>query len=415
MERSGRLLKASMSGLLVLAVFLLLSGAFLAGQYVPTLIGAHGSSEAMRNADFAGVVAKFHYWGSQVFAIWATLSLAAAMWVGAYRSPHLPSWWAFVLFWLNSFLFLITGNLLPMDRHAVQTTVIEASVASRVPFAGEIARHTLLQGETFSGQTLIAWYWVHRVALPLLLGLGVLFSVIALWRGTSNRPKLFAALFPSVAIFAFSQFMSLPAGPAALASDASAYLTEPNWYTWPLHGMLVMFDSIASGLGWIGSALIPALFVTFLVLLPLLARKLSEGAARLIFVLFLAVAGLAAVLFGGPIPNPMQRPVPPFEAPAVPGPKARANPDRSLALKGKELFVAEGCGGCHGIDGSPSDGAPDLTKNHTKGHSVEWYIKFIGTPSAVRPNSTMPAFPNLTVEQRRALAVYLRHPRDGTP
>jgi mono/diheme cytochrome c family protein len=93
-------------------------------------------------------------------------------------------------------------------------------------------------------------------------------------------------------------------------------------------------------------------------------------------------------------------------------PQEPATPiDEEIAKQGKALFDDEGCSGCHEIDGVKATGGPkldDIYKLHT---DPKWYVDFIKNPKSVKKNSTMPAYPDLSEQNLRALAEFLRKPR----
>ena len=70
---------------------------------------------------------------------------------------------------MGSLGLLVTGNLLPYDRHGVQTAVTEVGIASRVPFFGPVIADMMLGGPKFSASTLATWYGMHRWWIPLAL------------------------------------------------------------------------------------------------------------------------------------------------------------------------------------------------------------------------------------------------------
>jgi cytochrome c oxidase subunit 2 len=95
---------------------------------------------------------------------------------------------------------------------------------------------------------------------------------------------------------------------------------------------------------------------------------------------------------------------------------ARA-PAGPLAMRGQEAFVANGCGACHTIRGTPADGVvgPDLT--HVGGrlslgagtlpNEPGDFVQWIAHTQDVKPGALMPAFGMLPPEELRALAAYL--------
>lgn len=410
MERAGRVLATSAAGLFLQSLFLLFSGALLAIHYMPTLAGAHASSMSFQGGGLWSALDRYHYWGSFVLLVHGSIHLAVMLWLGLYKPPHQWRWIAALTVVACGLGFQITGNLLPMDRHGVQSAVIESSIASRIPLVGTDLRSLILGGDAFSQQTLSTWYGVHKWLLPLLLVLGCIGSLVTLFRQRDWSPSQIGAAFPLLVALGLCAGFAVPTGPASTPMDFNSYDTGPNWYTWPLHGLLTMFNSVGTNLGWIGSALIPGLFAVFLVTLPWSSRRISDGAARLLFLVFMATIALAAAVFAGPFPSPTRRQDPKGHSTAS-STQSRFI-DRKLANNGKKLFDEVGCGNCHGIDGSKGTIGPDLTKEYLRQSDRAWYVQFILNPSAVRKGSTMPSFPELTVYQRTALGEYLRHPPD---
>jgi cytochrome c oxidase subunit 2 len=92
-------------------------------------------------------------------------------------------------------------------------------------------------------------------------------------------------------------------------------------------------------------------------------------------------------------------------------------PTSPLAAHGRELFLANGCGACHTVRGTPADGVvgPDLT--HVGGrlslgagilpNDPDAFVRWIGRTEAVKPGVHMPAFGMLPPEDLEALALYL--------
>lgn len=92
-------------------------------------------------------------------------------------------------------------------------------------------------------------------------------------------------------------------------------------------------------------------------------------------------------------------------------------PTSESAMRGRDLFLANGCGACHAIRGTSTAGVigPDLTHVGSRlrlaaatipndvGHMVDW----IAAPERLKPGALMPAFGMLGAEQLRAIAAYL--------
>ena len=95
---------------------------------------------------------------------------------------------------------------------------------------------------------------------------------------------------------------------------------------------------------------------------------------------------------------------------------ARLNGVRGAgALAGARLFADSGCTNCHTYGGSGSSelGAPDLTAEGAKGHSVEWLVAKLRCPSCVAPGSPMPQFGALGAANLEKVALFLAASRGG--
>jgi cytochrome c oxidase subunit II len=92
-------------------------------------------------------------------------------------------------------------------------------------------------------------------------------------------------------------------------------------------------------------------------------------------------------------------------------------PTQPLAERGQELFLANGCGACHTVRGTPADGVvgPDLTHVGSRlslgagilANEPDAFLRWTARTEDVKPGVHMPAFGMLPPEDLRALAVYL--------
>lgn len=92
-------------------------------------------------------------------------------------------------------------------------------------------------------------------------------------------------------------------------------------------------------------------------------------------------------------------------------------PTTSLAKRGQRAFLANGCGACHTIRGTPADGqvGPDLTHVGSRlslgagilPNKVPAFAHWVSHTSQIKPGVKMPAFGMLPEQQITALAAYL--------
>lgn len=92
-------------------------------------------------------------------------------------------------------------------------------------------------------------------------------------------------------------------------------------------------------------------------------------------------------------------------------------PAGALAARGRELFLANGCGACHTVRGTPADGVvgPDLTHVGSRvslgagllPNEPDHFRRWIARTDHVKPGVHMPAFGMLPPRDLQALAAFL--------
>ena len=88
-----------------------------------------------------------------------------------------------------------------------------------------------------------------------------------------------------------------------------------------------------------------------------------------------------------------------------------------VAVRGQELFLANGCGACHQIRGTPANGVvgPDLTHVGSRlsigagmlPNNSQTLLRWIARTEEVKPGALMPSFGMLPEDDLKALALYM--------
>jgi len=385
-------------------------GYFLGRTYRATASDAHTSVAALRDEPLTRSLQAFHYWGSLAMLAIGGIALIAMIAAGRFGKDDRPGYFGVLLAFAATMGFQITGNLLPWDRHGVQTAAIEASVASRVPGVGNAAVGVLFGGDGVSEATLERWYMLHRFGLPAL----ALIALILLGVGISrNRPgvrgSLLAGIGLPLVVTGLAMAIASPLGAAAMPDDAVGFDALPSIYTYPAHALLVFFDRLVPGMGWIGATIVPAVLGLGALLLPIL--KPPTWLARVLLVAVLGFVGYVCATAGASV-APLTGTRDPA-AIATEAPSAPASPrNDALAERGRRAFEEVGCSGCHGQAGVGGPAGPRLTELHRRHPDADWYMQYIRDPQSVKKGSTMPAFSALSESQLQELAEYLRFPQD---
>jgi quinol-cytochrome oxidoreductase complex cytochrome b subunit len=400
--KRNNLLTGFVFGLFILYAVELCAGLILESVYRASAQSAYSDALAIQNGPLHFVRA-FHYWSSSILIAGSFVALAWMLFVRWFNGGHSRIWLATALLFLVSLLSQITGNLLPFDRHGVQTAVIESGVARQMPMAGSTSAAMILGGDQFNAETVVRWHFAHICLLVLgisALGLG--------WSAIRGEEKSKSTVGTPLVLGLLASLVAAPLGLPAGPSDFGSYEAQVSWYTWPLHGSLHLFAKISPNLGWIGSGVLPPLFAGFILFAPWLSRRFPARAIQAVFVGFCAYFLVAGALFGGQFASLVgnRDPIVVQQTPTV-----KPNPvNQVLYAKGRDLFNTNSCAGCHGKDGRKGTEGPSLLGvSKRRGSDPKWYQDFIKDPTRLKPNTTMPGFPELKPEETRAIAEFLIH------
>jgi quinol-cytochrome oxidoreductase complex cytochrome b subunit len=394
----------------------LLIGFLLDREYHPIVAKAHADVAAMHADGLSRLLQAMHYWGSAILILHGLCHLAAGVWLGGYRRPYAPRFIESTLELFVAIGFQMTGNLLPFDRHGVQTAAIESSIVARAPIVGASASHLVLGGNAVGPATLAIWFRLHSLGLVVLLLAVLLVGFMGRRRSAYADANGWLPWLWVPLLVAISIGIPSPIGSPATPVDYNSFDAHTSWYVWPLHGALRMFDAWIPGGGWIGAFVLPGLLMVFLLSLPWWGPRVRtmwvRGAALGFAGIFLA----GTALYGGsfaPLTGTRdpQSGSDPANANAGSGGAATQPIDKALAARGRIDFNTLTCSGCHGADGATGGGGPVLTTEWRKHPDSSFYVRYIKNPVAVQPESTMPAFPQLNDGQLNELAEYLRSPK----
>ena len=67
-----------------------------------------------------------------------------------------------------TFFLSFTGYLLPWDQLGIWAVTVGTNMAGATPFVGEQARFLLIGGYEISDNTLVRWYVLHVIGMPLI-------------------------------------------------------------------------------------------------------------------------------------------------------------------------------------------------------------------------------------------------------
>ncbi len=160
----------------VLFVILTATGLVLMFLYVPSVERAYQSVKDLEfTVSFGGFIRALHRIAAQLMVAIVFLHMVRAFLCGSYKNgvaanQNRPMNWIIGVVLLLATLFLsFTGYLLPWDQLAYWAITVGTNIASAAPLVGEKTRFLLLGGNQIDQNTLLRFYVLHCVFLPLIV------------------------------------------------------------------------------------------------------------------------------------------------------------------------------------------------------------------------------------------------------
>ena len=162
----------------VLFLILTVSGIILMFLYVPSVERAYQSMKDLEFVvSYGSIIRSIHRLAAHGMVATAFLHLVRVWYTKSYKSSPAQGGIREVNWLIGIVLFVLTlalsysGYLLPWDQLAYWAVVIGANVAQSSPFIGDTLREVLIGGTQIGQNTLIRFYILHCVALPIVIAL----------------------------------------------------------------------------------------------------------------------------------------------------------------------------------------------------------------------------------------------------
>ncbi len=433
------------SGLLFIFISQVITGLCLALYYVPSAQSAHASVAYITKQVAAGqFLRSLHYYGSSAMIIVLLLHFLQTFIYGSFKGRR-------ELLWISgAFLSCLvlgmgfTGYLLPWDQSAYFATAVGTNIVGEVPFIGQWLTDMLRGGNTLGTLTLSRFYFAHVFLIPgmIFLFIGI---HIALFRKAGPagpieedpvNPKLppesfyprqvimdmAFALLLMIGLGFLAYFRPVLLGPIADPANTK-FVPRPEWYYLPMFEWLKFWSSRMEVFAVV---LVPGILALLFFLMPFLDRKLERRPWRRPIPLLSVAIVLVGMIFLGfrshlddlrdhsvaaqlAFQDNQERDY--TKAPfhprmeSVSGPALSSGPVNPLIVKGKGIFDAQGCSGCHGDSGTGTATAPSIVGITSK-YPLPQLTNLLHHPNAQMLAGHMPAF-DLSASDMSALFGYL--------
>ncbi len=433
------------SGLIFIFISQVITGLCLALYYVPSVESAHTSVAYITKQVAAGqFLRSLHYYGSSAMIIVLLLHFLQTFIYGSFKGRR-------ELLWISgAFLSLLvlgmgfTGYLLPWDQTAYFATAVGTNIVGEVPFIGQWLTDMLRGGETLGTLTLSRFYVAHVFLIPGLIFLFI-GTHIALFRKAGPagpisedpiHPKLppesfyprqvimdmAFALLLMVGLGILAYFHPVQLGPIADPSDPK-FVPRPEWYYLPMFEWLKFWSSRMEVFAVV---VIPAILALLFFLMPFLDRKLERRPWRRPIPLLAVSIVLVGMIFLGfkshlddlhdhsvaeQLAFQEKQAEDYTKAPFIPsmvsasGQPLASGPVDPLVARGRGVFNAKGCSGCHGQNGTGTALAPSLVGVTAK-YPLPQITELLHHPNPRMLAGHMPSF-DMPTPEMAALFSYL--------
>lgn len=147
-----------------------LTGALLAVYYVPSPAEAHASVEYIqKEVAYGWLIRGLHHWGSSGMVVMIGIHMLRVFFTGAYKPPRELNWVVGVALLGLTLGFSFTGYLLPWDQKAYWATVVGTKITETPPLIGGFLLHFVRGGADLSGVTLVRFFAIHVMILPMTI------------------------------------------------------------------------------------------------------------------------------------------------------------------------------------------------------------------------------------------------------
>jgi ubiquinol-cytochrome c reductase cytochrome b subunit len=304
------------------------TGFLLLIYYTPHPDQAFGSVQRIMNdVPFGWLVRLIHVTGSNLLVVVIILHMMSVFFMGSYKKPRELTWVTGSLMLLITFVFCLSGYLLPWSQLSYWATTIVTTMPTAFPYVGNFLAGILRGGDMVSGATLGRFFALHVSILPALL-MAILVAHVFLVRriGVSSPPfgreaeeewaefrhedhpgghpfyphffvrELFMIMFFFAVMFfiiAFAPTIFLPgdANTPANLFETPAHI-KPEWYFLAFYQMLRIIPSKFLGI------MLQVLAVSVFVLWPFFDSRRQRNLFRrpLLLASFFALLALWAIL-----------------------------------------------------------------------------------------------------------------------
>jgi quinol-cytochrome oxidoreductase complex cytochrome b subunit len=163
-----------------LFLVLTVTGVYLMFFYTPSVTQAYTDILTIQSQVTFGLLTRnIHRWAAHLMVFFVFLHMMRVFYHGAYKPPREFNWVVGVVLLFLTIMLSFSGYLLPWDQIAYWAITIGTNFGSYFPLINTPARLLLLGGLEVGQNTLLRFYVLHIMVLPLV---AAVFLAVHFWR-----------------------------------------------------------------------------------------------------------------------------------------------------------------------------------------------------------------------------------------
>lgn len=172
----------------VMLVIMILTGVFLAMNYVPNVHYAFNSVERiMREVNYGWLIRYMHVNGASMFFIIVYIHMFRGLYYGSFKAPRELLWMIGVVIFLLMMATAFLGYVLPWGQMSFWGATVITNLFSAFPIIGDSIVALLWGGFSVDNPTLNRFYALHYL-LPFIIAAVSMLHMVALHQFGSNNP-----------------------------------------------------------------------------------------------------------------------------------------------------------------------------------------------------------------------------------
>lgn len=172
----------------VMLVIMILTGVFLAMNYVPNVHYAFNSVERiMREVNYGWLIRYMHMNGASMFFIIVYIHMFRGLYYGSFKAPRELLWMIGVVIFLLMMATAFLGYVLPWGQMSFWGATVITNLFSAFPIVGDSIVALLWGGFSVDNPTLNRFYALHYL-LPFIIAAVSMLHMVALHQFGSNNP-----------------------------------------------------------------------------------------------------------------------------------------------------------------------------------------------------------------------------------